>query len=471
MASPPVLAVDPRRPGQYTLKIGKGLKNGSSTFAGVRFNHKPNLSNGSRTTKLSQGRDGAATISILDEEGGSSSSTYTYKGRQSTSKSSYVLIFNQETQSCTLEPVKSSYNFNLTSTPWETSQDKLSRQYEQLKMEESASQEFGDEDIDGEPDADNPYDFRHYLNPHSGPSASPSPALRPTGSSKMSDSVPARPISNTASATKTQSKSSTKADQSKQAARKQKGANAGGANDEQKPTPVVRLDRRAPTRPSDVPKKEASKSIRAASASKGKFKSDAFVHSSDEEEEEEDDSTPAVQNVRVDEGGGLEIDWGNEMPKKRAAPARVLDLPDSVQDGPISLHSAANSPAGRMAPRQQRKQKLDYEQDVIDFGASEGPDEDEGESPPHTTQDDTKDEDIHTDDVHADSDGDADVEPMELGSPAHHQQQIVQHQNQEVEGQEDEVDYDDDLEAQMMAAMEQDDEQIADEESDVSEAE
>lgn len=129
-------------------------------------------------------------------------------------------------------------------------------------------------------------------------------------------------------------------------------------------------------------------------------------------------------------------------------------LADSGHDGPISLHSAANSPAGRMAiPRAQHKRPKEYEADVIDLGTSDAYISDE---------DGRQDEDTQMDE---------DVEPMDLGSPAH--VQSLEQRRDEVlpDVPEDEVDFDedDDLEAQMMAAMEE--EGGAGEESEESEAE
>jgi hypothetical protein len=416
----------------------------------VIVNHKPNFSNGTRTTKISRNSDGNTTLSITDEESGKLSK-YAYKGRRSTSKSSYVLIFDPETQVCILEPVGSSYNFNLTTTPGETSQEKLARQYEQLR-EEAATADL-DEDPDGEPEKSNPYDFRHYLNINSKPSPTTSPALRATSAANTpnlnSTRIP------TTSANKPRSKPATKVDPLRQAPRKQKtAATATTSKASQKPTPTVRLDRRASTRPSDPPEKKAVKLPKPVA--KGNAKSDYYVHSSDD-----DDVVEVPTSVNVNESGGLEIDWGNDRPKKKSSSARVIDLPQSEHDGPISLHSAANSPAGRMTVPRQQKKRHEYEEDVIDFGTSEveGYDEDDEDEAPRIA---ANDRDIQMHDAE-ESEGDADVEPMDLGSPAH----------QNLADEDAEGDFDDDLEAQMMEAMndDEDDQPAAPDESDESEAE
>jgi hypothetical protein len=193
------------------------------------------------------------------------------------------------------------------------------------------------------------------------------------------------------------------------------------------------------------------------------IKSAEYVHSSDEDS----DPLPSTTTKPIDaeEDGGLEIDWGNDKPKPRRPqhqPSHSLDLPS---DGPISLHSAANSPHIAIPRVQQQKTKAIYEEDVIDLGTSDA----------YMSED--EDTQMHDAEAEGESDGDDDVEPMELGSPAH-LQPIVDTEVDEMPP-EDEVDYDDDdLEAQMMAAMEEEgegeeeDQQVAgDDESDVSEAE
>ena len=441
-------------------------------------NHKPNLSNGTRTTKLSRSSNGEATLSIKDNEDGNIS-RYAYKGQRNSFKNSYVLIFDPETQSCTLEPVKSAYNFNLTSTPWETSKEKLARDYEQLDGKEEVNQGSVDKDPDGEPDADNPFDFRHFLSLNSRPSTSPSPPLKHTSTAHTPSLASSRPSASTSKPT--HSRPASKVDPLRQVPRKSKPAQAEKKADP-KPTPTVRLDRRASTRPNEQAGKTASKSV-PKPAGKSTAKSDYYVHSSDDE-----DSPPLPQasqsqeekSIDAEESGGLEIDWGNDRPKpRRAPPSRTLDLPDLGGDGPISLHSAANSPAGRMAiPRKQQKRRQEYEADVIDFGTSDAyvSDDDVPQKNDRNEDEDTQMQDMGQGE--SDADGDDDVEPMDLGSPAHHQPQqpVPLHQDPLPDVPEDEVDYDDDdLEAQMLAAMEDEDEEqpvaVADDESDVSEAE
>jgi hypothetical protein len=183
--------------------------------------------------------------------------------------------------------------------------------------------------------------------------------------------------------------------------------------------------------------------------------------------------------IDAEESGGLEIDWGIERPNKSRKPVHsraTLDLLADVNmgDGPISLHSAANSPAGRIAiPRAQSKRQKEYEADVIDLGTSDAyvSDDEAGQQ-----GQDTQMRDAGSD---QDGDGDDDVEPMDLGSPAHLQPPAPAVERRDVlpDVPEDEVDFDedDDLEAQMMAAMaEEGEEGVAGggmESSDESEAE
>jgi hypothetical protein len=101
------------------------------------------------------------------------------------------------------------------------------------------------------------------------------------------------------------------------------------------------------------------------------------------------------------------------------------------------------------------KRKKEYEADVIDFGTSDAyvsDDDNDNDAP----QQEGEEGDVEM--------GDEDVEPMELGSPAHVPVEVERRVDMEVpDVPEDMVDFDEDdeLEAQMMAAME---EEVADEE-------
>lgn len=413
-------------------------------------NHKPNLSSGTRSTNISAQGPSQSSLNITDNEDGKTS-VYKYSGQQRKSKKSYVLIFNQDTQTCTLEPLSSTYNFNIHSTPWESSSSKLVQQYPQLQAKEEDHPGLDDADnieegvSDEEPDPDNPYDYRHYINIARDVSPTPSPLLRPTNTGNTPGLHSARPKP-TAEA-KPRSRPATKTDPLRPAQRKPI------SKAPQRPTPTVRLDRRASTRPGDGSEKRGPKLPK--SGSKGAAKSDYYVHSSDDDEEPttsqpaaREQSSPSDVDDDVDfntGGGGLEIDFGDSPPTKRKN--KVLALPGSAHGGPISLHSAANSPNSRVVtPRQQRKDRK-TEDLVIDFDHSSGgyEEEEEEESDVDALPAVRKkggDVDVSMQDV-SDDEGDEDVEPMSLGSPAHQQQT----------GGDEEDDADADLDAEFEAQM------------------
>jgi hypothetical protein len=304
---------------------------------------------------------------------------------------------------------------------------------------------------DGEPDPDNPYDYRHHLNhaPRAA-SRSPSPGLRAasTINTPVTTSTRAKPTAET----KVRSRPASKVDPLRPAPRKAvKKAPA-------RPTPTVRLDRRASTRPGDGSDKQGPKLSKASS--KPSIKSDYYVHSSGDEKE-----PAAQQNTTVDQtslsdeeddeeigtqGGGLEIDFGDSPPPKRKT--RALALSGALHGGPISLHSATNSPNSRIVvPREQRNNRKD--EDEIDFGeSSAGYDEDEEESdvdalPAARRKD--GDLDVTMDDA-SDEERDEDVEPMSLGSPAHQQTAVDEDADADADA---DADLDAEFEAEMMQGL------------------
>jgi hypothetical protein len=442
-------------------------------------NHKPNHSEGTRSTRITTRNATQSDLSITDQDDGEISN-YKYAGQRGSTKNSYVLIFDQAKQTCTLEPLTSSYTFNITSTPWETSSAKLAQQYTQLqaKAEDLANGTNGDldEDPDGEADADNPYDFRHYLiSAIRGPSPSPSPALRAINTGTDTP----QPILSRPTGTpevKPRKKAAAKAyDPLRANQRKPKSAAPAANKAKPKPTPTIKLDRRASTRPGDEDKK-------GPKLGKGNAKSDYYVHSSDDDEEPPT-SQPVHSDIEEEDeesgarGGGLEIDFGDDLPPKKKSKALAFKRAGP----PISLHSAVNSPDSRViTPRHQ--QKKNDPQEVIDFGDStEGYEEDDdSDTEDFTQQKHKQDHDVDMHDADADADADADmdadadadedehdddIEPMTLGSPAHQQPPTADEDD-------DDGDLDADFEAEMLQAMQGDDDaEVAEDSEEESEAE
>src|SRR5579871_5069889 len=156
-------------------------------------NHKPGLSTGSRTTKLISGsKNGLLKMVDID---GDKRSKYTYSGPRRDSKNSYVLIFDQTKQTCTLEHLSSSFDLNLESTPVEQSASKLQERYPYIpSLTEPTEDQSNTFDDDAEPDPDNPFDYRHFLkvslkeHPPSVLSRSPSPLPQSQNTPRLNSS-------------------------------------------------------------------------------------------------------------------------------------------------------------------------------------------------------------------------------------------------------------------------------------------
>jgi len=139
------------------------------------------------------------------------------------------------------------------------------------------------------------------------------------------------------------------------------------------------------------------------------------VHSSSDEDEPSRAQPPPPAAAPDATASGLEIDFGDTAPKSRASLGKNrkgLALPGGTPgQGPVSLRSAMNSanasPAHRVhTPLLKSKHDDLGDGQIIDFGDTSAREEEDDEE-----EDRGYDED--------DSEGDDDVEPMTLGSPAH----------------------------------------------------
>ena len=387
MASQPSSIVNPAAQSRYSVQLSEELldrENASATFATVQLNHKPSQT-GSRKTKITSSGLDSFALDITDKEDGKTSA-YHYGGQRKRSKKSYVLVFDPENQNCVLKPLSESYAFNLESTPWQPSAEILSGEYAQIQStlpSEPDDAEPLESYSDAEIDESNPFDYRHHLNRSSNKSPSPSPGHL----------APPKPAISSNNGARDRSIS---APEPPNRARK-------APPPKQRPTPAVRLERRASTR-------TIQKTTGKATTKKGAAgpKSREFISVSDDEDTSSK-PTPVPSDIEEQEeddygdnnnGGGLEIDFGNSPPHSQRQ--RALTLPVSVKGGPISLRSAANSPSSQInTPRRHRE---DEDGLVINLGDAEDYADD---------GDDDDDADM------SDAEGDIDVEPISLGSPAH----------------------------------------------------
>ncbi|KAF9638724.1 putative ell-associated factor protein [Lasiodiplodia theobromae] len=562
MASPhpaeaPV-AINPHQNARYTLKLSERITNPSqdqSRFRTVKFNHKPTQAAGTaRTTTLKPASTGDDQFTLCirdkDKEASAKASTYEYAGQRKELKKTYVVVFDKDTQTATLEPLDETYAFNLTSAPWEQDPAKLADQYQQVRPRNEkpdrgaaanddaddlfsdgsatprsmAESMFGGGSLseDDEPDESNPFDFRHFLKDaeqtegFASPYSQSGTPLRtttnaPTASTTATTAAPARstPLPQTErSKTKPAPKAAPKNANAKQtnaalsrkrkspepeqpAAKPKATSPAATTKTKQQPTPSIRLDRRASTRPTDSTAAATTAASLSASATIPSQQSSASSTKSssrtsreptpDEDDDDDDDD---------DQFGGLEIDWGGSGGKSGSRhggrhPARrsiALAFEQGVTgDGPVSLRSAADSasPNSRLhTPNMRATTAITSKNapDVIDFGGSgdedENEDDDEAGGRHHQREADQEQEEEQEDDddddgyAEDDEDADGDVDPLTLGSPAadtlqqqqrdHHEVDLDdEQQHQMVDGDDDDGagDFEDDFEAEMAQAL------------------
>ncbi|KAF3033166.1 hypothetical protein E8E11_002454 [Didymella keratinophila] len=404
MASPMVDGrVEPHRKATYTLDISDEIRRedrSGSGFSSVKYNHKPNLASGTRSTTLKLADNNTYNLSLRDTNDSGDRDMFVFNGSRTAPSKSYVLLFDQTTQKATLERLRDTYTFNLSSKNGADVSSHYGKIYPKKSHKDSVhDKEEGEVDLFGEeagdaanestvPDTSNPYDFRHFLNavkkdrPEDRGYAS-SPDHRSTAASTANTPV-SRP----------------------QPAKKRKTASVfanakPAAKPAKKAAPAINLERRATEH--ELPKKPQKPSAPANPGAK--IKSAEFVQDSSDSdvdaEGEVDSSAPSphrqsrrspspgqrqddvnsdAEGEENDEGedvgyGGLEIEVPDARPSAHNSShlhvnsgARGLRSPSN---GPISLASAANS--AENTP--QRGAAVDE----IDFGDLGGDDEEDDE--------------------------------------------------------------------------------------------
>ncbi|KAK5011342.1 hypothetical protein LTR28_003818 [Elasticomyces elasticus] len=447
------LPFDIRRQAAHTLRLGASVLQPStaSVYTSVRYNHKPAISDPTDSTcSIVPGSTDQGTILSLkdgDEE-------YTYSGVQAADKDNYVLIWDDVKQDLVLEKLDAVHSFNLTSAPWEEDQEKLAQQYPQLGSEIDRSRTstqdedlFGqnsDSDEDSEddaPDPKNPFDFRHYLNmATNGNDTSPEfqeatvadkSTMSRTGTAHNTPtSRPSKRPTSVFMSSKAKPKTAVRDRPQPQQPTKPA---TGRANKNDKAIPSVRLDRAATT------------NLKSDYASSKRKKP----------------SHPAPDELLDD--GELVIE-GDAHPKKHTKRSLGLALSGQLSTGPISLRSAASSPASRINTPPQlgtlgrtplgassTTTTPDDEETGFELGGSDDDADTEDEGDGLVSPDLSPASGKGLADADADAEGslDGDVEDFALGSPA------AVHRPSVSQAQVTNEDDDDDLEAQMLMAMEE----------------
>lgn len=318
-----VSAIDLGAPSSFHVRLGASVTkdDGSKRYRNVRYNHKPRSAQGATvTSKLLPGKQVNGSAVLLRD----GDKEWRYNGRQKEDEDMYVLVLSGDgKKEVVLERLGSTHAVNLTHTPEENDEQRLARQHPYLSDNESDDDEgmFGDEDDaeDAEPDADNPFDFRHFLK-----SVEETP-LREEPTSQPNRSSAGTPIHRAATSTPVQR--SAKSTTTNAAVKKRK-------------TPSVAATRPNPKRvragqDPPAPKPAASKPA-AAEIPEVRIDRKASQAKPTPQPDCEDDGELILENS---------TDNPNQNPGHLSAMSLALSgALGSHGGGPISLRSAASSP-------------------------------------------------------------------------------------------------------------------------------
>ncbi|RMZ13715.1 hypothetical protein D0862_02219 [Hortaea werneckii] len=503
---------DLSKPASFPIRLGSSLTHSSDAvdpYVNLRYNYKPQSLSQDASAHIKSMKSSQHKAVQLDIQDGQ----WLYHGKPAQDVGdNYVLILRGEgsKKEAVLERIHRGYEFNLTNTPDEADSEALRKQYPHLEDAGQAADGddlFGDEDNDEEPiDPSNPFDYRHHLNTaladHHNKQQEPPPSSKPTPRSQ-----PARPASSTPLSRPThkrQASSNLFTQQPKK--RKPPTSDAPTPSQTKEPntkpsTKKPNPDSREPPKTSPTSSSRTHKHPQSAPRQPPEIRLDrqaSSVHqhnssSSPHHPQADEDEYPASTS---DESGGeliLENDDDNHQQQqqrkhaprpsgKQAKNAGAMSLALSGQlggvgdqgggssgGGPISLRSAASSPASRMdgspgtfhtsadgrrgvVGRQAAQTGgRGVEGGEIDLGGGDGEVEEEGEAGGGGGWggDGRGRDGEHGDDEEED---DADVEDLELPSPAAAAANATRDAMPEQEEEEE-----DDLDAQLAAAMAQDD--------------
>ena len=386
--APPMSAIDIGTSSSFPIRLGASIlrPTESKTYSSVRYNHKPQTK-GVEQSSLTSSKDGAPQLSLQH-----GNEAYSYEGRTVDDSDRYVLLSkgSGKDKELVLEKLGSSHDFNLTSTPSETDADKLAEKFKRLQPDDADGDGlFGDDEEDDEPvDANNPFDFRNHLRPKtaeqrpSGADTPQSAAATPRPAQRAATSTPlAQPKKAAATSTAAQKKRKAQEPLKPNPKRVKAGT--------EPPPPPVSNSR---PKPKDVP------SVRI-------------------------DRKASVRRPSFDDSGELILE--NETPVNekppRAPGAMALALSGQLGQGPISLRSAASSPASRNAsPMPPRPEGIES---PAQFDLGESSPETSAKKPRAQSPGDyfSNAEEEQDDE----EDADADVEDLELPSPRQRRKSVV----------------------------------------------
>ncbi|KAI7458306.1 hypothetical protein KC351_g18205, partial [Hortaea werneckii] len=194
--------LDLSKPASFPIRLGNSLTQSPEAvdpYVNLRYNYKPQSfaqDTCARIKSLRSSQNKAVKLDIQDGQ-------WSYDGRPAQDfGDNFVLILRGEgsKKEAVLERIHTGYEFNLTSTPNEADREALRKQYPHLEDAGQATdgdELFGDESNDEEPlDPSNPFDYRHHLNTaladHHNKQHEPPPSSKPTPRAQ-----PTRPASST----------------------------------------------------------------------------------------------------------------------------------------------------------------------------------------------------------------------------------------------------------------------------------
>jgi hypothetical protein len=391
----PTAGVDLKTPASFNVRLGASIlkEDEKKRFRNVRYNHKPRSAQGATaTSKLLPGKQANASTLVVEDEG----KEWKYTGRHTEAEDMYVLVLGGEgNKEVVLEKLHSSHAVNLTQTPDDDDKESLAKKHPYLTDNESDIDEdglLGDEGDaeDAEPDANNPFDFRHFLKAveeapqREEPSSQPNRSIAGTPLQKATISKPLpRPAKSTPAAAavkkrKTPAAAATRPNPKRvRAGEDPPTTRAPTSNPATSKTsvPQVRIDRKASTHQNFAPSIEQN--------------------SQTSEPDYEDDGELILENSSA----------YNPKQNSTHLSAMSLALAGGLSNrggGPISLRSAASSP-GINSPQINNSASQEKEEgEEFDFG---------GSSPAAEQYE------FEFVDDDGDDDEDGDVEDLELQSP------------------------------------------------------
>jgi hypothetical protein len=395
------------------------------------------------TSKLLPGRPDRASTLVVEDEG----KEWRYTGRNTRGDGTYVLILGGGgNKDVVLEKLESSHAVNLIQTPNNDDQESLAKKHPHLTDNESSNDEDGiigdDGDVDDpEPDASNPFDFRHFLKSVEEAqqreeqssqriSSTMGTPLQKAATSKVAPRPAKSPLTTaTAKKRKTPSAAATRPDPKRVRAgedpssTKAPTSNPATSKTSAHTVPQVRLDRKASSHQTAAP------SVEQASQTDYEDEGELILENSSADNPKQSSSHLSAMSLAL--AGGLSARSG----------------------GPISLRSAASSPGINSPQVNSSTSQNKQEDEEFDFGDGSSPAAEQYEF------------EFVDDDGDDDEDGqDGDVEDLELQSltaPEPSRQPAMPSRSRRGSLAGAVGDDDDDMEAQLalaMAAEEDDDE-------------